>query len=134
RRNLEETDSFNQETVETERRGSFKELGKYKREVWTIIGITLGLTVSFYTFTTYVQKFLVNTAGFSKSDSTLITLIALTVFMLAQPLAGLLGDRIGRKRTMIIYGVLATMTTIPVMALLGHVHQVWVAALLIIVV
>jgi MHS family alpha-ketoglutarate permease-like MFS transporter len=55
------------------------------------------------------------------------------VFMLAQPLAGILGDRIGRKRIMIIYGVLAAVTTIPIMTLLGTTHQTWLAALLIIV-
>jgi MHS family alpha-ketoglutarate permease-like MFS transporter len=124
RRNLTETASFEHETVAESRRGTLRELNKYKREVFTIIGITLGLTVSFYTFTTYVQKFLVNTAGFSKNDSTLITLVALTVFMLAQPLAGLLADHIGRKRTMVIYGILATATTLPLMLWLSHVHQV----------
>ncbi len=134
RRNLSETASFTNEKITLERRGTFKELLKYKREVGTIIGFTIGLTVSFYTFTTYIQKFLVNTAGFSKKDSTLITLIALFVFMIAQPAAGLLGDYVGRKKIMIIYGVLASVTTIPIMALLGTTHQIWLSALLIIVV
>ncbi len=131
-RGLIETSAFTHEGIALQKRGTFKELQKYRRETRTIIGLTLGLTVSFYTFTTYVQKFLVNTAGFSKSDSTLITLIALTVFMLAQPLAGLLADYIGRKRTLIIYGVLASITTLPVMMWLGTVHQLWPATLLII--
>ena len=132
RRGLIETSAFTHEDIALQKRGTFKELQKYRRETRTIIGLTLGLTVSFYTFTTYVQKFLVNTAGFSKSDSTLITLIALTVFMLAQPLAGLLADYIGRKRTLIIYGVLASITTLPIMMWLGTVHQLWPATLLII--
>ncbi|RYE27406.1 MAG: MFS transporter, partial [Sphingobacteriaceae bacterium] len=74
-----------------------------------------------------------NTAGFSKSDSTLITFLSLVVFMLAQPIAGLLGDKFGRKRIMIIYGALAIITTIPVMTLLGNTHNAWMAALLIII-
>ncbi len=133
RRSLLETASFTYEKTEMERRGTFKELLKYKRELGTIIGFTIGLTVSFYTFTTYVQKFLVNTAGFSKNDSTLITIIALFVFMLAQPVAGILGDRVGRKRIMIIYGVLAAITTVPVMYLLENTHQIWPAAVLVII-
>ncbi|MGI4022251.1 MAG: MFS transporter [Janthinobacterium lividum] len=133
RRSLLETTSFTTETVTMQRRGSFKELLKYKRELRTIIGFTIGLTVSFYTFTTYIQKFLVNTAGFSKNDSTLITFISLVVFMIAQPIAGLLGDRIGRKRIMIIYGALAIITTVPIMTLLGNTHQAWMASLLIII-
>ncbi|RYY30178.1 MAG: MFS transporter [Sphingobacteriaceae bacterium] len=134
RRSLTETTSFTNETVTSKRRGTFKELLKYRRETGTIIGFTIGLTVSFYTFTTYVQKFLVNTAGFSKSDSTLITVIALFVFMIAQPIAGILGDRFSRKQIMIIYGVLAAVTTIPVMALLGTTHNFWLATMLITVV
>lgn len=132
RGNLSETTSFTHEKVSIQRRGTFKELMKYKREVATIIGFTIGLTVSFYTFTTYLQKFLVNTAGFSKSDSTLITVIALIIFMLAQPVAGWLGDRVGLKRIMIIYGALATITTIPIMLLLENTRQIWLAALLMI--
>ncbi len=133
RRSLIETTSFTNEKTALNRRGTFKELWKYKREVGTIIGFTIGSTVSFYTFTTYVQKFLVNTVGFSKSDSTLITLIVLFVFMLSQPFAGLLGDYVSRKKIMIIYGVLAALTTIPIMTLLGSTHQIWLAALLIII-
>lgn len=134
RKSLTETTSFTQEKISLKRRGTFNELLKYKREVGTIIGFTIGLTVSFYTFTTYVQKFLVNTAGFSKSDSTLITVIALFVFMLAQPIAGILGDIYSRKRIMIIYGVLAAITTVPAMTLLGTTHSFWLATLLIIIV
>lgn len=132
RRSLLETTSFTTEKVTMQRRGSFKELLKYKRELRTIIGFTIGLTVSFYTFTTYIQKFLVNTAGFSKNDSTLITFIALVIFMLAQPAAGWLGDTIGRKRIMVIYGALAILTTVPIMTLLGNTHEAWLASLLII--
>lgn len=133
RRSLLETSSFIQENASVEKRGTLKELVKYGPQVRTIVGFTIGLTVSFYTLTTYVQKFLVNTAGFSKRDSTLITTLALLVFMVAQPLAGLLGDYVGRKRIMIIYGVLALVTTMPILMLLGNTHQAWLATLLIIV-
>ncbi|QJD95194.1 MFS transporter [Mucilaginibacter robiniae] len=132
RRSMIETESFTHETVAEQARGTLRELRKYKREVAIIIGFTIGLTVSFYTLTTYVQKFLVNTAGFSKNESTLITIVSLLVFMLAQPLAGLLGDYIGRKRLMIIYGVLALVTTFPILNTLSHTHQVWIATILII--
>jgi MHS family alpha-ketoglutarate permease-like MFS transporter len=132
RRDMVESASFTHETISIKNRGSFKELAKYKREVFIIIGFTLGATVAFYTFSSYMQKFLVNTCGFSKNDSALINLIALFIFMLAQPLAGMLGDRIGRKRLMLIYGVLALLTSLPIMILLSHTHQFWVAAGLVI--
>jgi MHS family alpha-ketoglutarate permease-like MFS transporter len=132
RRNLLETTSFNKETKAEQQRGTFKELLKYKRESLTVIGFTIGGTVAYYIFTNYIQKFLVNSAGFSKNDSTLITIIVLVVFMFAQPLAGLLGDKYSRKTIMIIYSVLSLVTTIPILALITHNHQFWVATALII--
>jgi len=131
RRSLPETESFSKEITDDEKRGTFAELKKYKRETLTIVGFTIGLTVSFYTLTAYTQKFLVNTSGFSKQDSTLIMTISLLIFMLAQPLAGLLADRIGRKRLMVIQGVVALVTTLPILTLLGHTRQVWLAVLLV---
>ncbi len=131
RRSLPETDSFRNAEVQEEKRGTFAELRKYGTEVRLIVGITIGLTVCYYTFSTYIQKFLVNTAGFSKQDSTLITTLSLVVFMLAQPFAGMLGDRVGRKRIMVIYGVLALVTTVPILMLLGTTKEAWQATLLI---
>jgi MHS family alpha-ketoglutarate permease-like MFS transporter len=133
RRNLPETESFSKETIAEQKRGTFNELMKYRRETLTIIGFTIGLTVSFYTLTAYTQKFLVNTAGFGRQDSTVIMTIALLVFMIAQPLAGLLGDKFGRKRLMVVYGVLALITTLPVLTLLGNTQQAWLATLLIVI-
>ncbi|MFD1256534.1 MFS transporter [Mucilaginibacter terrae] len=133
RRNLTETESFSNETAAKSQRGTWQELKKHKKEIFTIVGFTIGLTVSYYTFSTYVQKFLVNTAGFSKRDSTLITTLSLLAFMLVQPLAGMLGDFIGRKRLMVIYGVLGLVTTVPILTMLGNTHQAWLAALLIII-
>ncbi|MDB5115025.1 MAG: Alpha-ketoglutarate transporter [Mucilaginibacter sp.] len=133
RRNMTETEAFTREKVTEQKRGTFKELKKYRRESFIIVGFTLGLTISYYTLTTYVQKFLVNTSGFSKSDSTLIMVIGLFVFMLAQPLAGILGDRIGRKRLMIIAVTLSFLTTVPVMMLLSTTHNFWWATSLIII-
>lgn len=133
RRSMVETESFIHEKAAVQNRGTFKELIKYRREMFIIIGFTLGLTVSYYTLTTYTQKFLVNTSGFSKNDSTLIISMALLVFMVAQPFAGMLGDKFGLKRMMIINGVLAIITTVPILLLLGSTHNFWLALLLIIV-
>ncbi|MDB5003864.1 MAG: Alpha-ketoglutarate transporter [Mucilaginibacter sp.] len=133
RRNMEETKAFTSEKQTVENRGTFSELKKYKRESFIIIGFTLGLTIGYYTLTTYLQKFLVNTSGFSKSDSTLIMVIALFAFMLAQPLAGMLGDRMSRKKMMIIAVGLSLLTTVPVMLLLSTMHSFWPATMLIII-
>jgi MHS family alpha-ketoglutarate permease-like MFS transporter len=92
-----------------------------------VIGLTIGGTVAFYTFSTYMQKFLVNTSGFSKNDATLISALTLFVFMLLQPVFGWLSDKMGRKPLLIAFGVLGTLTTIPIMTTLGHTHDLWMA-------
>lgn len=133
RRGLQETTTFTNEKVSVAQRGTFTELLKYKREVFTVIGFTMGFTLCYYTLTVYMQKFLVNTAGFSKSDSSMITVIILFVFMIAQPAAGWLGDIFNRKHIMIIYGLLATITTVPIMLLVASTHQFWAATGLLVI-
>lgn len=131
RRSMDETESFAHEKVAERKRGSFNELVKYKRELLIVIGITLGGTVCYYTFSNYMLKFLVNTSGFSKSDSASINIIALLVFMIAQPFAGLLGDVVEKKKIMIIYGVLTLVTSLPMLTVLSNTHNFWTAAAII---
>ena len=76
RRGLDETASFQAARAERASSGSVsaqasvRELLRYPRQIATVVGLTAGGTVAFYTFTTYAQKFLVNTAGFSKAAAT----------------------------------------------------------------
>ncbi|WP_426588207.1 MFS transporter [Mucilaginibacter sp. R-33] len=132
RRSLQESASFDEENKKADNlNGTIKALTQHPKAVFTVIGLTIGGTLAFYTFTTYMQKFLVNTSGFSKSAATLISTLTLAVFMLLQPLFGLLSDKIGRKPLLIGFGILGTLCTIPIMTLLSHTKDAWVAFALI---
>jgi MHS family alpha-ketoglutarate permease-like MFS transporter len=132
RRSLHESASSTQQE-RNPARGTLKALMQHPRAVLTVVGLTLGGTVAFYTFTTYMQKFLVNTSGFSKNTATLISTLTLIAFMLIQPLFGALSDRIGRRPLLISFGVLGSLCTIPILNNLSHTTDKWVAFALILI-
>ncbi len=111
--------------------GSISALLQHPREVAIVVGLTLGGTVAFYTFTTYMQKFLVNTSGFSRDTATLISAAALVVYMVLQPAVGALSDRIGRRPILIAFGVLGTLATVPLLTVLQGVRDPVLAFLLV---
>jgi MHS family alpha-ketoglutarate permease-like MFS transporter len=87
----------------------------HPREAAVVVGLTAGGTLAFYTFTTYMQKFLVVTASFDKTTASRLSAAALVVFMLMQPAVGAVSDRVGRKPVMIAFGVLGTLFTFPIL-------------------
>jgi len=131
RRSLHESVQLDDKTAPAQQRGTFKALLQHPKAVFTVIGLTMGGTVAFYTFTTYMQKFLTTTSGFSKNDATLISAFTLIVFMLLQPAFGLLSDKIGRKPLLIGFGILGTLTTVPIMTNLSSTREFWPAFALI---
>ncbi|MGO4684151.1 MFS transporter [Hyphomicrobium sp. 2TAF46] len=128
RRDLVETESFNRAK---HREGSIAALLRHPREVAIVIGLTLGGTLAFYTYTTYMQKFLVNTSGFSKDTATLISASALFIYMLLQPVVGALSDVVGRRPVLIAFGVLGSLCTVPILTTLQSVHDPLQAFLLV---
>jgi MFS transporter, MHS family, alpha-ketoglutarate permease len=132
RRNIDETDAF--ETAKHSQRaqaGRLQVLVRYPREVLTVIGLTMGGTLFFYVFTTYMQQYLANTVGLSKADATLVSAASLFVFMLLQPAMGALSDRIGRRTMLIVFGVLALFSTVPIMTALERAENAWTAFVLV---
>ncbi len=129
RRGLIETTAF-AGAVErriTHRSGALRLLRDHPGEAAIVIGLTAGGTLAFYAYTTYMQKFLVNTSGFDKETATRIMTAALLVFMLLQPLVGALSDRVGRKPVMIAFGILGVLLTVPILERLSRTHDALVA-------
>lgn len=132
RRGLAETQSFAVAKAEGAPKSGFVELlTKHPRETVTVMLLTAGGTIAFYAYSIYMQKFLVNTSGLSREAASQINAATLFVFMLLQPVAGALSDRIGRKPLMIGFGVMGVICTYPIFATLAVTKDPLVAGLLV---
>lgn len=124
RRGLVETESFHNADPAARRRSGFVALIRdHPRETATVIALTAGGTLAFYAYSIYMQKFLVNTSGFSREAASTISAASLFGFMLLQPVMGALSDRIGRKPLMVGFGVLGVVFTWPIFTTLEGVRD-----------
>jgi MHS family alpha-ketoglutarate permease-like MFS transporter len=131
RRNLHETDDFVAARKVVRKEHSLKALLNYPREILVVVGLTMGGTTAFYTYTTYMQKFLKLSVGLNDNQTTLVTASSLVLALCLQPLYGALSDRIGRKPLLVWFGVMGTLCTIPLLRLLQGTRSALVAFLLI---
>jgi MHS family alpha-ketoglutarate permease-like MFS transporter len=128
RRRLSETESFtNAKTSDAPRSTSLSLFRRHPKEAFLVMALTAGGTLAFYAYTTYMQKFLVNTSGFTAEAATRITATALFLFMLLQPVMGAFSDRVGRKPVMIGFGVAGVLLTYPIFRTLENVSDPFVA-------
>lgn len=125
RRQLDETSR--QEVRTLKEAGTLKGLWRNRKAFIMVLGFTAGGSLAFYTFTTYMQKYLVNTAGMHANVASVIMTVALFVFMLIQPVIGALSDKIGRRNSMLLFGGLATFCTVPILSALHSVTSPYAA-------
>ncbi len=112
--------------------GTLRELfAHHTRPFLLVMALTAGGSLSFYTFTTYMQKYLVLTVGMTKPDATLLMTVVLVAFMRIQPVMGALSDRIGRRSNIVLFAALAMALTVPIFTALAASRSVWVAGLLV---
>lgn len=95
--------------------GSMAGLFKHPKSLGVVVSLTAGGAVCIYTFTTYMQKFLVNTAGLEVKTVSLVMTAAMIGFMLFQPAIGALSDRIGRRRCLLVFSGLMTLLAVPLL-------------------
>ena len=114
------------ETVDTEHRppeaGTLRGLARHPKPFLIVAILSAAGAVTVYTFTTYMQKFLVNTSGLEVTIASRIMLAAMVVFMLVQPAIGSLSDRIGRRTCLLIFTGLMTLAAVPILTALTHVR------------
>jgi len=114
RARLTETESFVKQGADRARSSMIDLWRNHPREFLIVAAISGGGSAAFYAYTTYMQKFLVNTSGFSRPTATMIMTIALVVFMLIQPWWGMAADRWGRKPMLYVFGFGGTLVSVPI--------------------
>ena len=106
---------------------------EYPKGFAIAFGVAVGGGVMFYTFTGYLERYLVAARGFDKDDVSLMSFAALVVFLVIQPAAGWLADRIGARRVMAIFAIGSMVTTPVIFAVISHTSSLFVAFLSLVV-
>ena len=127
RKELPETEHYQQARQENPSSGLWKSLIQHRRELLLVVGMTIGGTSAFYTYTTYMQKFLKLSVGLDEVHVTMIVVGYLVLALLMQPLYGALSDKVGRKPLLIWFGVMGTVCTYPLLSTLSETKNPWVA-------
>ena len=137
RRRMDESDDFlehQRELAEIKagrrprtRLGMTAIIREYPRGFAIAFGVAIGGGVVFYTYTGYLERYLVSVRGFDKDDVSLMSFAALTVFLVIQPVAGWLADRIGARRVMRIFAVGTMVTTPVIFVVVAHTSSLVVA-------
>ncbi|WP_183194154.1 MFS family transporter [Bartonella fuyuanensis] len=126
RRSLHETTT--KESRSKKQAGSLLELLRnHRKAFFLVVGFTAGGSLTFYTYTTYMQKYLHTTTGFDKHTAVTIMTAALFVFMLLQPAFGFMADKIGTRTSLLIWSVLAIIFTVPGLNVIGSTNETWIA-------
>jgi MFS family permease len=128
RRALHETQSA--EAARRPDAGSLRGLLRHPKPLLLVLGLTAGGSLSFYTFTTFMQKYLVNTAGLATKTVSATMAVVLFCFMLLQPVFGAISDHVGRRTMLLAFGVLGALMTVPLLSALAGVTSPVSAGLL----
>jgi MHS family alpha-ketoglutarate permease-like MFS transporter len=113
---LEETSAFRQEACTQDRRSrTLLLLTLHPKETAIIFALSAAGGLSYYCYTTYMQKFLSVTAHYSRAAAADISALSLIIFLMIQPLLGWLGDRVGRRALLAFAFGAGALTTWPIM-------------------
>jgi MHS family alpha-ketoglutarate permease-like MFS transporter len=100
--------------------GTLRALARHPKEFALVMAMTSGGALCLYTFTIYMQKFLVNTAGLDARTVSGVMMAAMALFMVLQPVMGSLSDRIGRRKNLLLFSGLMTISAVPLLTALSH--------------
>ncbi|BCJ38481.1 MFS transporter [Actinocatenispora thailandica] len=127
RRGVRET----KQVAATERPRFYEALVRFPKQSLLIVGITVGGTIAYYSWTAYLPTYAQQNHGFDKGESLIVSTIALAFFAIIQPLGGMLSDRIGRKPMLLVFSGGFTVLTVPLLMLLTDSFGVMLAITLV---
>ena len=135
RRNLAETAAFEGLAHDPARRRSSVGalLRHYPRQVALVAMLSGGGGLASYAFTTYMLKYLVNTAGFARGTATGIMACVLLWSFAVQPIWGLIADRTGRKPAMLTGSIGIMLVSVPVFTTLALTRSPLLATLILLI-
>jgi len=133
RRSLAETRAFEMGAGQRDQSNLRNLWRDHRRAVILVAIMSGGGGMASYAFTTYMLKFLVNTAGFAKSTATYVMAGVLLWSFIVQPLWGLFADRIGRKPALLTAGIGVALVAVPVFSTIAVTTDPWVAFLILLV-
>ncbi len=133
RRNLAETQSFDNQEADRPASTATSLWQNHRRESILVAVLSAGGGLSAYTFTSYMQKYLVTTVHFPKATATYIIAAALIWFAAMQPIFGSLADRFGRKPMLLLFGIGGALAAVPVFLALESTRSAIAATLLIMI-
>ncbi|MFC0449301.1 MFS transporter [Rhodococcus jostii] len=122
RRGMHETEAYSalEHSSKGAQRGTLAEVWRHRKAAFLVLTLTLGGSVAYYTYTTYLTSYLVNSVGLSKEDAARVNFIALVVFLFLLPLGGYISDKIGRRPVLIFFGLGTTVFTYPILQGMQH--------------
>lgn len=124
RRQLDETSK--QDVRALKEAGSLKGLWRNRKAFVMVLSFTAADHCVFIR-SQPICRSTVNTAGMHANVASGIMTAALCVFMLVQPLFGALSDKIGRRTSMLCFGALAAIFTVPILTALQSVTSPYMA-------
>lgn len=105
RRSVDDTDSFHlakSRNAETgnQRNALFRMFIEHPKAVLRVFGITIAGTLLYYMWVSYMPTYAAVATGIPLNEALLANFIAMVIFLVLLPFAGILSDKIGRKPTM----------------------------------
>lgn len=91
----------------------FVSVAKNWRTALQVIGMTCGLTVSYYVWAVTMPSLAQKSFGYTPTDAFTATIVSNIIFIAALPMWGIVSDKIGRKPTMLIALLGSAITYIP---------------------